>query len=299
MRLAAKLPARALALGIALASARAAYPAQAGVLGVPEFDPPTFKPGQAVTVYALMDPAGTAWSEETLSTGLPEAASGDAPGLLSVSLRSRSGMPLLVVRFVPWRPGSGAVPPLTVGGLSTPPLRFSCASALADGNDAPPEYAGQLEPAGFRLKLYLSGGAALAACVAAVFAAAKLVPAIRELARRKAFAAARSEFDAALAALASSRGGAEDWAVLCSCLRRFVGARAGTDWSALTSGEAAALPKDSLPGEVQPEASAVLAMGDRARFSGAGEDFGRALALAAEIGARLDEAIAASMEPAR
>lgn len=289
----------ALALGIAMAAACAAYPAQAGVVGVPEFDPPTFKPGQAVTVYALVDPAGAPWTEEALSSGLPAPSSIDAPALLSASLRSRSGMPLLVVRFVPWRPGSGVVPSLTVGGLSTPPLRFSCASALADGNDAPPEYAGQLEPAGFRLKLYLSGGAALAACVAAVLAAAKLVPAIRELARRRAFAAARSEFDAALAALASARGGPDDWAVLCSCLRRFVGARAGADWSALTSGEAAAMPKESLPGEVQPEASAVLSMGDRARFSGAGEDFGRALALAAEIGARLDEAMAAAMGPAR
>lgn len=273
--------------------------APAAAVGLPEFQPKSFVPGQAVTAYVLLDAAGASWHEESLTPSQPKPSGNDAQDLLSVSIKVRSGMPLLAVRFIAWRPGRGQLPSVTVGGLVTPGVPFSCGTALADGNDAPPVAMGQLEPEDARLKIYLSGGAVLALGVALFAAASNLGPALRALKERRAFAAARKDIDRVIAELSGSPGRPEDWSALCASLRRFVGIRTGIDWIAITSGEAKALPQDAIPGMTQPEASEVLAMGDRARFAVEfGEDFGKALTLAGSVAARIDDAVLKAREAA-
>jgi hypothetical protein len=282
-------------LSIAVMLPRAACadePAPAMLAATAEFDPPSFVPGQVVGLYARLDAGAALWRAETVASDL-RGTKDDGPRILSASLMERSGAPLLVVRFVAWRPGQGSIPSMSVGGLVTPPLKYSCSSALAEGGTEPPQAIGQLDPPGLFPRLYLIGGLALLSTVALVIGAAKLVPWLRRLKARKTFARVRREYDALLARLEGGRGSTAAWTELCAGLRLFLSRRTGLDWMAITSVEAAALPADCAPGQVQPAAAAILAMGDEARFAGrTGLDLNQALASARSIGERLDSALA-------
>jgi hypothetical protein len=262
-----------------------------------EFDPPYFVAGQGVAMYARLDAGTSSWRAETLSSGLPGGQDGD-PRILSASLLERSGAPLLVVRFVAWRPGQGSLPSMNVGGLVTPPLKYSCSSALAEAGTEPPQPIGQLDPPGLFARLYLIGGLALVSAIVSVIGAARFVPWLRLLKARKAFARVRRDYDELLSRLGRGKGSAAAWAELCAGLRLFLSRRTGLDWLALTSVEAARLPPDCVPGEVQPAAAAILSMGDEARFAGRLDiDLGEALMNARSVGDRLDAAL--EPKPAR
>ncbi len=259
-----------------------------------EFDPPSFVPGQGVSMYARLDAGTASWRVETVSSGLPVGQDGFLR-ILSASLLERSGAPLLVVRFVAWHPGQGSIPSMTVGGLVTPPLKYTCSSALAEGGTEPPEPIGQLDPPGLFPRLYLIGGLALVSAIVLAIGAARIVPWLRLLKARKAFASVRRDYDELLGRLERSRGDASAWAELCTGLRLFLSRRTDLDWLALTSVEAAELPLDCVPGDIQPAAAAILSMGDEARFAGRLDvDLGLALAAARSVGDRLD----AALEPA-
>jgi hypothetical protein len=262
-----------------------------------EFVPASFVPGQLVTLYATLDPGDARWAEAT-----PGAVSVDAgengPSVLSVAMEKRSGAPLLVVRFVAWRAGPGFLPAMTVGGLESPRIRFECVSALADGDLRSPEPLPQLEPPGLYARLYLLGGALLVVIVAGLAAATKAAPWFRALAAKRAFAAARREFDESLAMIAGIGSQTAAWAELCSVVRRFVGLRSGKDWSALTASEVESLPEDAAPGGVLGDVASILATGDAVRFAGRRDSpIGAGVSLAGSIADRLDEACLEPVPP--
>jgi len=269
-----------------------AFPAK---LAAPvEFDPPSFVPGQIVAIYARLDAAAAKWHVETLSSGL-HAGQESSPRILSASLTERSGAPLLVVRYVAWNPGQGYIPSMTIGGLVTPSLKYSCSSALAEGGTEPPLSIGQLDPPGLFPRLYVIGGLMLVSAIGFVIGAARFIPWLRLLKVRRSFARVRREYDELLGRLEREKDGPAAWAELCNGLRLFLSHRTGLDWLALTSVEAAELPVDCLPGGVQPAAASILSMGDEARFAGRLDiDMGLALETARSIGERID----AALEPA-
>jgi hypothetical protein len=204
----------------------------------------------------------------------------------------RSGAPLLVVRFVAWETGQGSIPSMTVGGLVTPSFQYSCSSALAEGGTEPPLPIGQLDPPGLFPRLYLIGGLALVSVIGLAIGAARFIPWLRLLKARRIFMKVRREYDELLDRLEREKGGPAAWAELCTGLRAFLSRRTGLDWRALTSVEAAGLPIDSVPGEVQPAAATILSMGDEARFAGRLDvDLGLALVTARTIGDRIDAAL--------
>jgi hypothetical protein len=182
---------------------------------------------------------------------------------------------------------------MSVGGLMTPPLKYSCSSALAEGGTEPPQALGQIDPPGLFTRLYLIGGIALFSAVVLVIGAVRLVPWLRSLKARKAFARVRRDYDELLVRLEREKVDPAAWTDLCAGLRLFLSLRTGLDWLAVTSVEAADLPVDCAPGQVQPEAAAILAMGDEARFAGRhGLDLHHAITTARSIGDRLDAALA-------
>lgn len=243
------------------------------VIDVVRFDPPTFTPGATVTVVLSAQPLKAAWTEATLSTGLADPGR-FGPQILSAAVTRRggpgrdAGAPVITVRFVAWKPGPGSLPALTLGGLLIPPVRFECQSSLASGDRRPPEPLPQLEPPGLYAQLYMLGGAFILVALGAILFVTKMVPWLRALADRRAYAQVRKEFDAMLERLEHGADGAADWAVLCSGLRRFAGSRARLDLSAMTASELAALESDALPGGAGPETAALLAAGDEVRFGG-------------------------------
>jgi hypothetical protein len=258
--------------------------------GPPEFEPATFVPGDVVTLYSRLEAGAATWRVETVSSGFVEPP-GREPQILSAAIEKRSGAPLLVVRFVPWRPGTGQLPELTVGGLEIPRIRFECGSALSGGDSSPPRPMPQLDPPGLYARLYAIGGAFIVAVLAAVIAVTKAVPWLRSMLWRWSFAAARRDLDDMLARLAGGAGGPDAWAELCSGLRRFVGLRSLADWMPLTPSEISLLPGDATPGGVGQDAAILLSMGDEARFAGGpGLDIRAGVETARSIADRLDAA---------
>ena len=236
--------------------------------GPVEFEPATFVPGEVVTLYSRLEPGAAAWHEETVSSGFVEPV-GREPRILSAAIEKRSGSPLLVVSFVAWKPGTGQLSELSVGGLEIPRMRFECGSALSGGDTSPPQPMPQLDPPGLYARLYMIGGTFIIALFAAAIAATKAVPWFKARLRRWSFAAARRELDAMLGriagGIAQGVGGPAAWAELCSGLRHFAGLRSGTDWMPLTASELSLLPRDAMPGGVGHDAAALFSMGDEVR----------------------------------
>jgi len=287
----------AVAVFLAPCGARAEDADVASLAGPVEFDPPTFVPGQSVAMYARLDAGTASWRVETLSSGLP-GGQDNGPKIVSASIVERSGAPLLVVCFVAWHPGQGSLPSMAVGGLVTPPFQYSCSSALAEGGTEPPRSIGQLDPPGLFPRLYLIGGLVLVFTIVSAIGVTRLVPYLRFLKARRAFLLVRHDYDELLDRLEREAASAAAWAELCNGLRLFLSLRTGFEWRALTSIEAAALPLDCVPGDVQPAAASILSMGDEARFAGRlNIDLALALAAARTIGDRLDAAL--EPKPAR
>jgi len=266
-----------------------------------EFSPATFVPGEVVTVFARLLVGSNTWKEETVSSGFPEADASSVR-ILSVALEKRSGEPLLVIRFVPWQAGPGQMPEFVVGGIGIPRVRFECASALAAGGAAVPLAQAQFDPPGLYARIYILGGIFLVIVIAGIVAFTKARPWWQALLARWAFTKARREFDALLdeiekaaaktLALGSTGAVAPEWAALCGGMRKFLGFRAGYDWSALTAMEVSALPLDAPTGIVVKESAEILTMGDQARFAGAtGLDLRSAVTAARALAKKLDESL--------
>ncbi len=269
------------------------------VPGSVEFSPPTFVPGEVVTVVSMLDPGTSPWQAGLLEAGLPD--SGDSgPQVLSVALEARRGSPLLVVRFIAWRAGPGYLPEMSVGGLDIPRIRFDCQSTLMDGNFKAPEPLPQLDLPGLYTRIYVLAGLLLLSALAGIAAITKLTPWFKAYKARRAYARARREFDELLDRLAVAVAEPAAWAELCTGLRNFAGLRAGIDLSAMTAAEVLALPADSVPGNTGGDLAAILAMGDEARFSGRRDMRpGAGVALARSMADRIDEALLAAQAPGR
>lgn len=292
---------RCLRVLIALAVQAAVFVVVAwgGVPGSVEFSPPTFVPGEVVTVVSMIDPGTSPWHAGSIESGLPD--SGDSgPQVLSVALEARKGSPLLVVRFIAWRAGPGYLPEMSVGGLEIPRIRFECQSALMDGNFEAPEPLPQLDLPGLYTRIYVLAGLLLVAVLAGIAAVTKVTPWFKAWKARRAYARARREFDELLDRLASMAAVPAAWAELCAGLRNFAGLRAGIDLSAMTATEVLALPADAVPGGAGGDLAAILAMGDEARFSGRRDMRpGTGVALARAVADRIDEALLAARAPGR
>jgi hypothetical protein len=293
---------RRLCLLIALAlhaGATGSVFAQGIVLGSPEFSPPVFMPGEAVTVLAMVDPGVLPWTVSAVSSGLPEAGT-SGPQVLSVALEKRKGSPLLVVRFVAWTAGPGYLPEMNVGGLDIPRIRFQCQSALADGGLEAPEPLPQLDLPGLYTKIYVLAGLLLVAVIAGVAAVTKVSPWFRAFKARRAYKRARRELDELLDRLAAAAAGPAVWAELCAGLRRFAGLRMGADLSAMTASEVLALPAGTVPGAAGGDLAGILSMGDEARFAGR-QDVrpGAGVELARSVADRIDEALLAARSAGR
>lgn len=273
----------------------AARPA-AVVIDTIRFDPPTFAAGVPVTVQLSTRPVSAAWTETQLSSGFADPGR-FGPQILSAAVARRGGIgrdagsPLITVRFVAWKPGPGALPALTLGGLLIPQIHFECQSVLAPTDRRTPEPLPQLDPPGLYTQLYMLGGAVILVALGTILFVTRLVPWLRALADRWAYAQARKEFDAVLERLEHEDGASEHWAEFCAALRRFAGGRAGLDLGALTAGELAALAADALPAGVGPETAALVSMGDEVRFAGrAGPRLADATARARAVADALDAA---------
>jgi len=256
-----------------------------------EFSPVSYVPGDVVTAYLRLQPGAGSWKEETITSGFPEPEPFGVR-VLSVALEERSGDPLLLIRFVPWQAGPGLLPELVLGSIEIPRIRFECGSSLLAGGTEPPVFQPQLDPPGLYARLYVTGGVLLVLVLAGIVIVTKVRPWWRSLLASRAFARARREFDALLDEIARTGKGAAAWAALSSGLRSFVGFRVGTDWSALTSGEVAALPSDSAAGLVAQESAVLLSIGDQARFAGATDlDLCSGVEAARKIARKLDVAL--------
>jgi len=273
--------------------------AQGVVTGMPEFSPPVFVPGEAVTVIAMVDPGTLPWTVATIPTGFTEAGE-SGPQVLSVALENRKGSPLLVVRFIAWRAGPGYLPAITIGGLDMPRIRFDCQSTLTEGNFEAPEPMPQLDMPGLYTKLYVLAGLLLVAALAGIAAVTKVAPWFRAFKARRAYARARREFDELLDRLDKASAGPAAWAALCAGLRTFAGLRMDADLSAMTASEVLRLPAGTVPGDACGDLAGILAMGDEARFAG-NRDLQPAsgIRLARALADRIDSAPLAAGAPGR
>jgi hypothetical protein len=268
----------------------AAVPAELRITAM-EFDPPDFVPGDSVRLVAQFDPAGLSWEDAREVSGFPDPGE-TGPTVLSVALERRSGAPVLVVVFIPWKAGRGQLPAMSVGGLVFPAMYFEASSAL--GPDlAAPVAKPQLEPPGLRLRVYVATGLLLSIVVSALVFMSAVLPWLRKLMARWGFARIRREFDARLALLEGGAVAIDDaWALLCSSLRWFLEARTSLPWLSMTPAEAAAVQDVSIGSELVMETSRILHVGDEVRFAGRQDaDLVSGLSCARSIADRLDQAL--------
>lgn len=268
-----------------------AVPAQLRVAGI-EFEPPDFVPGDKVNLVARFDSAGLPWNDVRELGGFPEPVE-EGPTVLSAAVERRSGAPVLVVVFIPWKAGRGQLPALSVGGLAFSAIPYEARSAL--GADlAAPGARPQLEPPGLRLRVYVATGLLLASLVGALVFVSAVLPWFRRLMSSWAFNRIRREFDARLALLEGGAVAMElAWALLCSSLRWFLEARTALPWLSMTPAEAGAVQDASIDSKLVAEASLILLEGDEVRFAGRQDaDLETGLSCAKSIADRLDRVLA-------
>jgi hypothetical protein len=272
-------------------------PAQLRVTGT-EFDPPDFVAGDRVSLVARFDAAGLAWDDVRKTAGFPDP--GEAgPTVLSAVIERRSGAPVLVVQFIPWKAGRGQLPTLVVGGLSFPSISFEAMSSLGTGLE-PPLPRPQLEPPGLRARVYIASGFLLTIVVGILVFVSVVLPWLRRLMARWTFIRIRREFEARLALLDGHSGvPADAWALLCSSMRWFLEARTSLPWLSMTPAESATVRDASIGAELVAEATQLLLEGDEVRFAGRLEaDLPAGLSSARSIADRLDQALVPVRHPA-
>ena len=265
-------------------------PAQVRVTGT-EFDPVSFVPGDKVLLIARFDPAGLPWNEVRETSGFPGMDDTDL-SILSAAIERRSGAPVLVLQFIPWKAGRGQLPSLNIGGVIFPVIGFEAMSSL--GTDlSPPRARPQLEPPGLRLRVYIATGLLLTFVVAVLVFLSLVLPWLRRLKARWDFARVRREFDARLAMLDDNDGlDANAWARLCGSLRWYLEARTKLPWMAMTASESAEVQDALIASDLVAETTGILHAGDEVRFAGKNNAaLPAALASARSIADRLDKAL--------
>ena len=266
---------RGLAAAI-LALCLSALPAGAEPLGLVRlgFAPARFGAGEEVEAVALLE-AGSVEPEAFVlkaGGGLPEPGPGADPELRELRLSKTAGGWELRARFVPWTPGKGLLPPLSVRGLALPGLPYTVDSVLAPGDREPAPPKPQRDPPGTALYLYGFAGLVLVLVLAGFWAAAVLVPGARRLLARRRAAQARRALERSLAYLERGLGSsapADFYAALARSLRLYLTARLLPEAAALTPAEIGALPAARFPeAGIRDDAAAVLGEADLARFAG-------------------------------
>ena len=262
-----------------------------------EFDPPDFVPGDKVSLVARFDPGGLPWNDARELGGFPEPEEA-GPTVLSAAVERRSGAPVLVVVFIPWKAGRGQLPPLNVGGLVFAAIAYEAKSALGADLTAP-KAKPQLEPPGLRFRVYVATGLLLAVLVGVLVFVSAVLPWFRRLMGRWAFNRIRQEFDARLALLEGDAVAMDTgWAMLCSSLRWFLEARTALPWLSMTPVEAGAVQDAAIGSELVSESALILLEGDEVRFAGKlNADLSSGLSAAKSIADRLDQVLAPANRP--
>ena len=253
-----------LVLGLAASARLGAEPPK------PEFLPKLFGPGEAVRATLLL-PGIEAASGFSLAPGQGLPASED-PELLDASLAKGSRGWELSILFVPWSPGPGRIPAMTLRGLALPAIPYATRSRLGaeDRELSPPRP--QREPPGSGLYLYGIAGAALLLVLASVFSIAYLVPAGRALAARWRSGLAFRRLSKSLDFLEEGAASSEPpafYAALSRALRLYLGERVDERAPALTARELAALPSSAFPAPgLRESAAGVFGEAELARYAG-------------------------------
>jgi len=234
------------------------------------FLPERFGPGE--TVRAALDfPEAAAREPFRLdrSAGLPEL---EDPELIDAELSRNARGWTLALRFVPWSPGPGRIPAMSLRGLAVPPIAYQAASRLGSGEREVSAPRAQADPPGSALYLYGFAGAALGLVLAGFAAAAWLLPAARAAGERWKRAQAFRGLCRSLDYLAASASDAEPaafYAALSRSLRNYLGERIEPGAPALTARELAAVPSASFPAPgLRDEAAGILAEAELARYGG-------------------------------
>ena len=237
----------------------------------PEFAPSSFDPGEVVRATLLLPDLGARESFRLeRGQGLPE---GEDPELLDLELAKAAKGWELRVRFVPWSPGPGRIPPLSIRGLGLPPITYTTGSRVGAGEREVSPSRPQREPPGTALYLYGIAGAAIVFALGLFASLAWLLPAARAALERwqsaQAFRRLCDRLDF-LAAGAAEAEPADFYAALARAFRLYLGERIEEAAPALTATELAAMPSSAFPATgLRDEAAGILFEADSARYAGA------------------------------
>jgi hypothetical protein len=265
--------------------------AEVRILGS-EFEPADFVPGDRVVMVVRFDPGNAPWAVDRRTAGFPETSAYD-PTILAVAIERRAGLPVLIVEFMPWKPGRQMLPSLSIAGLVFPPIPFEAATALT-GDDSAPVPRPQLDPPGLRTLVYSIAGIALLLLLGSILFILKVRPWLARLRSKKRFRQVRDDLDRTLGELGTMAvQSAAAWAVLCAALRQFMKARTSLAWDAMTPSEIEGMVLDSPAVLVQADVVDILGKGDAVRFGGVqGVPLSAAADLASKLADRLDAAMA-------
>ncbi len=251
--------------GPALAADGTALPAEGAA-----FLPERFGSGEIVRA-TLEFPEAAAREPFRLdrSAGLPEF---EDPELIEAELSRNARGWTLALRFVPWSPGPGRIPAMSLRGLSVPQVAYQAASRLGSGEREASAPRKQADPPGSALYLYGFAGIAIVLVLAAFATVAWLLPAARAAGERWKRAQAFRRLCQSLDFLADGAADAEPaafYAALSRSLRNYLGERIEESAPALTARELAAMPSAAFPAPgLRDEAAGILSEAERARYGG-------------------------------
>ncbi len=267
---------RSASLSAILALALPASLVAATLDGRPKYYPPSYGPGETVTVLVPIAPeSGEELAEMSLvpGSGLPLGDGLSDPELLGLDIAKSDGRWNLRARFVAWSPVEGTIEGFRAGGIGLPAIPYRAVARLRPEDIDPTSPRPQELPPGAAFALYgLLGG--LAALGLAVFGfVAYLLPAARRLIARwkagQAFRRLSKSLDY-LAAQAGSADPAAYSAALGRALRNYLAARFLPQAPALTPGELSALSETDFPApSTRDRTAALLSWMDELRFGGA------------------------------
>jgi hypothetical protein len=229
---------------------------------------------EVVAQTTVLPEAGESLSPLDLKQGAGLAAQAEEadPEIREIKLSKAPEGWLLKVRFVPWSPGAGSLPPLRQKGFRLPALPYSAVSLLGPEDRDPSPPRPQRDPPGIAVYLYGLAGILLVLVLGVIATLAYLIPGARAILARRRAAQAFRRLAKSLDYLASEAGSADPssyFAALIRALRLYLAARALPEAPTLTAPELAALPDEAFPAPATKDrAAALVARADRARFGG-------------------------------
>ncbi len=273
----------ALALAGAAGIAAQAGPEPSASLSV-GFQPARFHAGEKARALVALGSGNPGVPPFSIDKGQGFGALDARPELeiLEASLSStRSGW-LYSVTFIPWAPGAGTIPALSIGGRRFPSIKFAAIATTGADDRVPGPRRPQVDPPGTALYLYASLALLAAFVLFALAFAYWILPGARALLvawrSREAFRILSRTLDWLDA---NVEGPEREWyALLSRSLRIYVARRLIPEAEALTPAEIAALPPAGLPENgFKDGLSSLLGESDRVRYAGlAAGSMGRARA---------------------